>query len=280
MTQSPPDHHADGSAERGSESAAMERLRAAFAREEERYRARRADLVEMRDAILQLSTSPAPTEAGGPVWERVAAEMAPPLVRQLVESTSTVVRSSIVALEVGPGAEPETVVDTRERLARGEYELRTLYPVTAREDPASRAWMDTWAEAGERQRLSLRPPSDFAVFGEEAVMAVGTWGDPSADYVLVREPMLVQAFTTLFDYAWDKGLPVPRDGQFDDVALLRLLARGVKDESIARYTGVSLRTVRRRVAALMEAHGAQNRFQLGVAVSEKGLLDGPPGPGR
>lgn len=249
-------------------------LREVFAREERRFDARRSDMTIMRQAILQLSTRPAPDEAEGPVWERVTADAAPPLVRRLVESTTGVVRSSIVTVEVGPGTEPDTATDTRERLARGEYELRTLYPQAAREQPSARAWMDAWAQAGEKQRLTLNPPSDFAVFGEDAVLAVGTWGDSAADYVLVREPMLVRAFTTLFDLAWEKGLPVPRDGQVDDASFLRLLARGVKDESIARYMGVSLRTIRRRVAALMEAHGAETRFQLGIAVAHEGLVEG------
>ena len=44
---------------------------------------------------------------------------------------------------------------------------------------------------------------------------------------------------------------------------MRLLGLGLKDESIARYLGCSLRTVRRRVAALMDRHGVQTRFQLG-----------------
>ncbi|NNM47905.1 hypothetical protein [Knoellia koreensis] len=251
----------------------METLREVFGREQQRYDERRADMAQMRNAILQLSSRPVPSEAAGPVWERVSVDLAPELIRQLVEATTTVVRSSVVSVEVGPGTEPETAADTRGRLARGEYELRTLYPQSAREDPGARAWMDTWAEAGERQRLSLQPPSDFAVFGDSAVMAVATWGDSAADYVLVREPMVVQAFTELFDFAWEKALPVPRTGQLGDAAYLRLMMRGVKDESIARYLGVSLRTVRRRVAALMEAHGAETRFQLGVSVGRNGLGD-------
>ncbi len=258
----------------------METLREVFGREQHRYDERRADLAQMRNAILQLSSQPVPSGVGGPVFERVAADLAPQLVRQLVEETSTVVRSCVTQVEVGPGAEPETAVETRGRLARGEYELRTLYPQSAREEPGARAWMDTWAEAGERQRLSLRPPSEFAVFGAEAVLAVAAWGDPSADFVLVREPMLVLAFTELFDYAWDKGLPVPRMERGDDAAYLRLMMRGVKDESIARYLGVSLRTVRRRVAAMMEAHGVETRFQLGVAFGREGLTDRDPAAGR
>jgi DNA-binding NarL/FixJ family response regulator len=42
---------------------------------------------------------------------------------------------------------------------------------------------------------------------------------------------------------------------------------GVKDEGIARYLGIGVRTVRRRVAALMDLYNVESRFQLGAAVT-------------
>ena len=48
-----------------------------------------------------------------------------------------------------------------------------------------------------------------------------------------------------------------------DPKLVELLELGLKDEAIARYLGVSLRTVRRRVAHLMAVNGVDTRFQLG-----------------
>ena len=42
---------------------------------------------------------------------------------------------------------------------------------------------------------------------------------------------------------------------------------GLKDEAIARFLGLGLRTVRRRIAALMSLHGVDTRFQLGAALA-------------
>jgi DNA-binding NarL/FixJ family response regulator len=42
---------------------------------------------------------------------------------------------------------------------------------------------------------------------------------------------------------------------------------GLKDEAIARFLGVGLRTVRRRIAALMSIHGVDTRFQLGASLA-------------
>ncbi len=73
-------------------------------------------------------------------------------------------------------------------------------------------------------------------------------------------------------------LPSGRDvwalvrAQHGVIARSQLLALGMKDEAIARYLGWGLRTVRRRVARLMEEHGVDTRFQLGAAVTAAGKV--------
>lgn len=47
---------------------------------------------------------------------------------------------------------------------------------------------------------------------------------------------------------------------------------GSKDEALARQLGVSLRTVRRRVADLMDEFGATTRFQAGMEAVRRGLV--------
>ena len=54
--------------------------------------------------------------------------------------------------------------------------------------------------------------------------------------------------------------------------LLAQLADGAKDEQIARKLDVSLRTVRRRIAALMTDLGVDTRFQAGVEAARRGWL--------
>jgi DNA-binding NarL/FixJ family response regulator len=51
-----------------------------------------------------------------------------------------------------------------------------------------------------------------------------------------------------------------------------MLAAGAKDEQIARALGVSLRTVRRRVAALLADLGVRSRFQAGVEAMRRGWV--------
>ena len=54
--------------------------------------------------------------------------------------------------------------------------------------------------------------------------------------------------------------------------LLRQLLSGAKDEQIARTMGLSLRTVRRRIAELMIELGADTRFQAGAEAVRRGWL--------
>jgi len=101
------------------------------------------------------------------------------------------------------------------------------------------------------------------------------WGSAESDHIVIRNPMLISAFTTMFDYAWDLAHPMPgaRRDISQDRQLLTLLASGFKDEAIARYLGWGVRTVRRRVAKLMDDLGAETRFQLGAAAQSRGLLN-------
>jgi len=54
--------------------------------------------------------------------------------------------------------------------------------------------------------------------------------------------------------------------------LLQELAAGARDEQIARSLGLSLRTVRRRVADLLIERGVDTRFQAGVEAVRRGWL--------
>ena len=53
--------------------------------------------------------------------------------------------------------------------------------------------------------------------------------------------------------------------------------RTLFDEQMVRAFGVSLRTVRRRIADHMDDQGVTSRFQLGVEVVRRGWLSAHPG---
>jgi DNA-binding transcriptional ArsR family regulator len=121
-------------------------------------------------------------------------------------------------------------------------------------------------------------PSRLAIFGGDAVVLPDHWGGGHiGTAMLLREASVVHACRTLFEELWARATAVP--GYYDDRApdggrrqLLDLLAGGVKDEQIARATGLSLRTVRRRVATLLADLGVDTRFQAGMEAARRGWL--------
>jgi hypothetical protein len=249
----------------------MERLIAILDRGEEQLDARRAELAEVRYALFQLSAEGATRglSRGGGAFEALAADRAAPVLRYLLEQTTEISRVCTMSVGVGVGVEQENYRLNQDLLTAGRFRQKTIYPMDIMDSEDGRAWVHSFAGVGEEQRLSLAPPSEFTIFDQHSLVAVAEWGNVHGDYVMVRDPMLIAAFTHLFDRAFERGLPVVRDDDQDDgdVRLVKLLGLGLKDESIARYLGCSLRTVRRRVAALMARHGVQTRFQLGLAAA-------------
>lgn len=244
-----------------------------LAAEEERLAGRRAELATMRNAVVRLHD--AAVSGDVPAMSPITVEVAPTLLRSLTDETTGPVRSAIISTAVGSGTEQDFIAHAQAAV-RGGHEQRTVYDDAILGDPQGLQWVADWAAAGERQRVLPGVPSEFAIYGDTAVVGVGEWGNANADYVVVRNPMLVQVFVALFDALWTSASPMPAarsgdDGEDDH--LLDLLSRGLKDEAIGRYLGWSLRTVRRRVARLMDELGADTRFQLGAQAVRAGRLD-------
>lgn len=150
---------------------------------------------------------------------------------------------------------------------------RTMYP-SGIGDELPEA-VRTRAAAGDRVRVVPDLPARLAIFGRAGLVVPEDWESPVGRRLLIRHPAVVSGMITLFDAYWDRGVALPGLGDTDVTGsddLIALLARGAKDEQAARLLGVSLRTVRRRVAALMAELGAESRFQAGMELVRRGLL--------
>jgi DNA-binding NarL/FixJ family response regulator len=135
------------------------------------------------------------------------------------------------------------------------------------------------AEAGEHVRILAEVPGRLAVLGSTAAMMGEEFGTHDGRRLVLRQPGVVAAMAAMFEALWEKALAVPvLDGQRYDEGtsgqrlLLRQLAGGAKDEQIARALGLSVRTVRRRVAELLDELGADSRFQAGAEAVRRGWL--------
>ena len=105
--------------------------------------------------------------------------------------------------------------------------------------------------------------------------------DQSAGALLLHAGGLVDLAVSLFERTWRSAshLRAAPEGGIESVGLdqderevLALLDVGLTDRAIATRTGVSLRTVQRRVRDLMERADVETRMQLGVAAVRRGWL--------
>jgi DNA-binding CsgD family transcriptional regulator len=249
-------------------------------KEEARLDLRRRELDEAREAIGDFADehlAGLTRRVERPAVDVIPPDLAVAAMEDALRTTTGPMRWLHVFAGAGPGADVSLIRQFADAIAAGR-ELRSIYPVGVlheRETDALR-WIREWADFGERQRLTERLPHEFLVFGDDLAFAATEWGEYTSALMAVRLPMLVQAFKAVFDHEWDQGVRPPegRD-RAGDLQLLSLLAAGLKDEAIARFLGLGLRTVRRRLAALMEEYGAHTRFQLGIAAERRGLLQRP-----
>lgn len=237
-------------------------------RERERIEARRRDLDEAAD-LLTSATSRS-LGAHDTRSEDLSGSVAPSVVNRLLTESRGMVRNFVLTVDQGPALDEATVRANRERMERGDTQ-RAIYPAEVLTTVRGQRWLGIWAEAGEDQRVLPTTATEFAVFGDTAVVALGHWDDVDGGYVLLRDPLVIRLYTAYFDLAWRHALPAPGPGEEErgDPRLVELLELGLKDEAIARHLGVSLRTVRRRVARLMAVNGVDTRFQLGWVLASR-----------
>lgn len=135
------------------------------------------------------------------------------------------------------------------------------------------------AEAGEHVRILAEVPTRLAVVGSAAALISERFDVFDGRRLVLRHHSIVRSLTLLFEGLWEKAMPVPGlggqrsdDGASEQRLLLAQLTGGAKDEQIARALGVSVRTVRRRVADLLDDLGAGSRFQAGVEAVRRGWV--------
>ena len=158
-----------------------------------------------------------------------------------------------------------------------ELTLRTIYDTAVLELDNARQVLAARAEGGERFRFTPDLPFSAVVADETAaVVDLSSYDESGYGSVLVRSRPIVLALVATLDALWRVAVPSPRPGKQGlddrDLQVLALLAAGASDATIARQTGVSQRTVERRVRALMDRLGAGTRFQAGVQAARRGLL--------
>ena len=104
--------------------------------------------------------------------------------------------------------------------------------------------------------------------------------DPVRGIRFRRDPCALEPLGAVADRLWANGTEVQRvtaprsetPAHSRDEMVLRLLAKGLTDDAVARRIGVSVRTVRNDVASAMSVLDARSRFQAGVLAAQRGFI--------
>lgn len=244
-----------------------------LAEETARLAAGRERLADIGDALMRLRARMHHLDLGQDSGVQVLAqEVAAPIIDRLADDVGWV-DNAVMRVDVGAGSQDTNTQHERDRAGQGQRQRTLLHPAVL-DTELGRSRLAMAREVSQQQRVSDAIGTEFVVLGGEAVVTLERWGDPTAAYIFLTNPVLVRAFGSWFEAVW-RVSPQLHDDSPGDGPLVRLLALGVKDETIARTSGVSLRTVRRRVAALMDEYGVGTRFQLGAALERDGRLGEP-----
>ena len=164
-------------------------------------------------------------------------------------------------------------------LRRG-VRYRVLVPDRARTMPALAMRLGNLALAGAEVRTVPDVPMDATVIDGRLAMLPGEGRDGQPGGVaMFRISGVVGAVVELFERVWPAAvsltasdLPAGAGLTDRERELLALLSAGCTDESAAARLGISVRTVRRMMSAIMNRLGARSRFQAGIKAAQGGWL--------
>jgi DNA-binding CsgD family transcriptional regulator len=200
---------------------------------------------------------------------------------QIQEAARSEVRSMVVPnMTVVPYQQQNPVRDAG--LRRG-VRYRTIVDRPALAQPGFGAAAAESLAAGMQVRVIEHVPIKLIIGDSDVAMLPLLSGKNTApESVLVRSSGVLDALVAYFEAEWSRAYPLVATGQGDvvegqpaeldetDIKLLTLLLAGLTDQAVASQLGTSLRSVQRRIAALMDRAGVTTRIQLGWYASRNG----------
>ncbi|MFI1409878.1 hypothetical protein ACH4Y0_08155 [Streptomyces sp. NPDC020707] len=159
-------------------------------------------------------------------------------------------------------------------------EIRFLYANFVATADHVKNYLRDVAKEGADVRVTSSLPLNLAIFDTEKVLVFGgPEGEISIAAAISAESM-AKTFQAIFDFFWTTAEPIDTYSERSFAALtpqmeaiVRMFAEGVKDETIARRLGVSVRTLSRITATLLDRLNVETRFQAGMKIAQLDLLD-------
>lgn len=160
-------------------------------------------------------------------------------------------------------------------LERG-VDTRWIYPAKAARDPEILEYLTQIAARGAKVRVLASVPNRILVCDRVRAVVPDTGEGPGPKALFITGRPLVRAIYTQFVEMWRASMPVGFSTGGLDVDLVRdtlsALQTGLTDDAAARQFGWSLRTYRRRIAAVLSLLGTTSRFEAGALARTQGWI--------
>lgn len=180
---------------------------------------------------------------------------------------------------------PVIAVQSAERAKPNEAASgRLIFETQSLENPGNLAAIQQDLRSQDEVRVHTRLPIKMLCVDRSVALLPLAQQDTTPVGVLVREGAVLDAMLALFEYVWASAVPLHVDNENspaprspsvlsnDDRQLLSLLLAGLTDEAIAVHRGTSVRTVQRKVQALMSVAHVRTRMQLAWEAARQGWM--------
>lgn len=208
-------------------------------------------------------------------------------IRGLLEQAGDVCRKDVLVLrsdEVRGDVLDDFLEGCGDLLGRGVSVL-ALCTHRCRADFAVRARTTRLVEDGVEVRTVSRLARTAIVFDRSVAVLFGPAEGREVTAWRVREENVVSFLAELLDQQWDEAIRFePGEPAAAEVAddlrqdIARLMAKGLTDEAVARRLGMSVRTCRRHIAALLRSLDSVSRFQAGAEAARRLVIASGQGP--
>ncbi|TCO44786.1 helix-turn-helix domain-containing protein [Actinocrispum wychmicini] len=213
---------------------------------------------------------PAVTRLGLDETEALLTEAARRCTAELVMMQSCVAQEPPAARCARP-----LVLDT----ARRGVPVRLLYPHSGRGDTVTRSYLHEVTASSGQVRTCDDIFDRFVVFDSSTAFILTSGDEAGCAAAVIHEPIVIRFLLRIHDHVWQSAtrFTLRQSGYGNALGVLKssildLLAAGLTDDVIARRVGMSERTLRRHIAAIMRDMSVGSRFQAGVAAASAGLL--------
>jgi DNA-binding NarL/FixJ family response regulator len=189
----------------------------------------------------------------------------------------------VLTVQPGGGRRAESLAaawePTRTMLKRG-VQMRTIYQHSARFHSATRQYVKQVTSHGGDVR-SIDTCTDRMIIFDRKIAFIPARSDRQIA-LAIHQPAIVEFLVEVFERFWGLATPFSTRNRAPEVktllsdvrmSIIKLLAEGETDDTIARRLGVSVRTCRGHISKIYEDFGARSRCQLGVLIATSGILD-------